>query len=132
MDTEAFFHVAVKATDIEESQAFYEQFGATVVDRGDASEGEGATAVTHVALETADKRVYLFDRAPYEAAGLVDGVDPGFLHFGYVVGDVDEAFAELTGSGAGSVMDPTTFGDLRIAFVTDPDGVRVELLEHVE
>ena len=33
-------------------------------------EGSGATAVNHVALEVAGKLVYLFDEAPYEAAGI--------------------------------------------------------------
>jgi hypothetical protein len=29
------------------------------------------------------------------------------------------------------VMEPTVFGDLKIAFCTDPSGVRVELIEHL-
>jgi hypothetical protein len=29
-------------------------------------------------------------------------------------------------------MEPTTFGDLRIAFLTDPSGTRVELIEHLD
>lgn len=56
--------------------------------------------MNHVALEVADKLVSLFDEAPYEAAG---------VEF---------------------VMEPTAFGDLKIAFLTDPSGVRIELIEH--
>jgi predicted enzyme related to lactoylglutathione lyase len=86
--------------------------------------------VNHVVLDVADKLVYPFDEAPYEAAGLVEDIPEGFLHYGFVVSDIDDAYDELTDSGVEFVMEPTTFGDLRIAFLTDPDGVRVELIDH--
>lgn len=132
MEPESFFHVALKTADLEESETFYrEHFDADVVERGDAASGEGATAVNHVTLDIADKLVYLFDEAPYEAAGLVDSVPTGFLHFGYVVPDVDAAHDQLVDAGIEFVMEPTRFGDLKIAFLTDPSGVRVELIEHL-
>lgn len=132
MGPESFFHVAVKTDDLDASERFYRShFGATVVERGDAADGEGATAVNHVALDVADKLVYLFDEAPYEAAGLVDSVPTGFLHFGYVVPNVDDAHEQLVADGVDFVMKPTTFGGLKIAFLADPSGVRVELIEHL-
>ena len=132
MEPESFFHVAVKTDDLDASEAFYrDHFDAEVVERGDAGDGEGATAVDYVALDIADKLVYLFSEAPYEAAGLVDSVPTGFLHFGYVVPDVDAAHRRLAAADVEFVMEPTTFGDLKIAFLTDPSGVRVELIEHV-
>lgn len=131
MEPESFFHVAVKADDLDASEAFYrDHFDAEVVERGTA-DGSGATAVTHVALDVADKLVYLFDEAPYEAAGLVDSVPAGFLHFGYVVPDVEASHGRLADADVEFVMEPTTFGDLKIAFLTDPSGVRIELLEHL-
>jgi catechol 2,3-dioxygenase-like lactoylglutathione lyase family enzyme len=133
MRPESFFHVAIKVGDLETSAAFYEeQFDGEVIDRGAAEDGEGATAVDYVALEVADKRVYLFDRAPYEAAGVVDDVPRGILHFGFVVADADAASEDLADAGADFLVEPTTFGDLRIAFFTDPDGVVIELIEHLE
>jgi catechol 2,3-dioxygenase-like lactoylglutathione lyase family enzyme len=132
MHPDSFFHVAIKAEDVDESLAFYrDHFDATLVERGSAEDGEGATAVDHAALEVADKLVYLFDRAPYEAAGAVDALPVGILHFGYVVPDVEAACEELAGD-VGFLMEPTTFGGLEIAFFTDPNGVRIELIEHLE
>lgn len=132
MEPESFFHVAIKVDDLKEGLDFYrQQFDAELLERGRADDGEGATAVNHAALEIADKRVYLFDRAPYEAAGLVDDVPTGFLHFGFVVDDVEAACEELAAAGVEFVMEPSVFGDLKIAFVTDPAGVRIELLEHL-
>lgn len=132
MDPESFFHVAVKVDDLEESLEFYrEYFDADLLERGDAADGEGATAVNHIALTVADKRVYLFDQAPYEAAGHVDNLPTGFLHFGFVVDDIESAYEELTGAGIEFIMEPAVFGNLKIAFFTAPSGVRIELLEHL-
>lgn len=132
MEPESFFHVAIKADDLDVSEAFYrDHFGAAVVERGNAADGDGATAVNHITLDVADKLIYLFDEAPYEAAGIVEDVPAGFLHYGFVVPDVDAAHEALAADDIGFVMEPTTFGDLRIAFLTDPDGVRVELIEHL-
>lgn len=132
MEPDSFFHVALKVEDIEECATFYrEQMGAELLERGRADTGTGATAVNHVALAVADKRVYLFDQAPYEAAGLVDEVPPGFLHFGFVVDDVEESHQELETAGIEFLMEPTVFGDLKIAFFTDPAGTRIELIEHI-
>ena len=132
MEPESFFHVAVKTDDLDASEAFYRNhFDAEVVERGDAADGVGATAVDYIALDVADKLLYLFNEAPYEAAGLVDSIPAGFLHFGYVVPDVDVAHERLAGADVEFVMEPTTFGDLKIAFLTDPSGVRIELIEHL-
>jgi catechol 2,3-dioxygenase-like lactoylglutathione lyase family enzyme len=132
MDPESFFHVAVKTDDLETSERFYcTHLNGAVVDRGNAADGEGATAVNHITLDIADKLLYLFDKAPYEAAGLVDSVPTGFLHFGYVVSDVAAAHQQLASVDVNFVMEPTTFSDLKIAFLTDPDDVRIELIEHL-
>lgn len=130
-----FYHVAMKADDVAATVEFYrEGFGAEVFDRGSPDEdgnGDGR-AVEYAALEIADKRLYVFDRPPYEAAGLVEDLPTGLLHFGFVVEDVDAARADLGGAGVEFVMEPTDFGDLRIAFLLDPTGTWVELIEHLE
>jgi catechol 2,3-dioxygenase-like lactoylglutathione lyase family enzyme len=132
MHPESFFHIAIKTDDLDASESFYRTyFDADVVERGDATDGEGATAVNHVTLDVADKLVYLFDQAPYEVGGYVDSVPTGFLHYGFVVPDVDAAHDALAADGVEFVMPPTTFGDLRIVFLTDPSGVRIELIEHL-
>ncbi|WP_246988853.1 VOC family protein [Halorientalis marina] len=132
MDPESFFHVAIKTDDLDASEGFYQDhFDASVVERGSADGSGSATDVNHVTLDIGDKLLYLFDEAPYEAAGLVESVPTGFLHFGYVVPDVDAAVTDLDAANVPVFMPPTTFGDLRIAFLTDPNGARVELIEHL-
>lgn len=132
MIPESFFHVAIKTEDIDACVDFYrEHLDGELVDRGAAEEGSGATAVNHAALAVADKLVYVFDRAPYEAAGLVENVPTGILHYGFVVADVADAAAELAAADVEFIMEPTTFGALKIAFFTDPADVRIELIEHL-
>lgn len=125
---ESFFRVALLVEDLGESLAFYrEHFGADLLERGAADE-EGNE---YAALAVADERVHLFDRAPYESAAPVDPLPAGVPRFGYVVEDVDAASAPLADVCVEFLVESTTFGDLRIAFLYDPDGVRIELLEHL-
>jgi len=49
MEPESFFHVAIKTDDLDASEAFYRNhFIGDVIERGDATDGEAATAVNHV------------------------------------------------------------------------------------
>ncbi|QLG62661.1 VOC family protein [Halorarum salinum] len=140
-----FYHVAMKVEDVDETVEFYrQQFDAEVIDRNRPEEGadgsgggtgapggsDDATAVEYAAMEVADKRLYAFDRAPYEATGLVEDLPTGLLHFGFVVDDADAAHRAMAATGVEFVMEPTDFGDLRIAFLADPSGAWVELVEH--
>lgn len=129
---ESFFHVAIKTTDIDREIEFYRAYlDAELLDRVEG-EGEAADDVSHAVLSVGDKRVYLFETAPYEAAGLVDDVEFGFLHFGFVVDDIDAVVTDLMADDVPVVMEPTRFGDLKIAFFTAPSGTRIELLEHLD
>jgi catechol 2,3-dioxygenase-like lactoylglutathione lyase family enzyme len=134
MEPQSFFHVAIKVEDPETAAEFYrEHLDAEVLERRRAAESDGQFAVDAVVLGIADKRVYLFDRAPYEAAGLVEEQPPGFLHFGYVVEDgIEETFAQLADDGVEIVMEPAVYGDKRIAFFVAPGDVRIELIEYLE
>lgn len=132
MQPSNFYHVALKVDDLETSKEFYQShFDAKVTRRGEAAESERETAVDYIALEVADKHLYLFAEAPYEAAGLVEELPVGFLHFGYIVDDIEDACDSLEEAGVEFILEPGVFGDLKIAFFLDPNGIRVELLEHI-
>jgi catechol 2,3-dioxygenase-like lactoylglutathione lyase family enzyme len=127
---ESFFHVALKVPDVDAAVAFYRDHleGSVLEHERPDEDVTGAENVEHAALQVGDKRLYVFDRAPYEAAGLVEEVPYGFLHFGYVVPDVEAAAAALEGR-VRFVMEPTVFGTLKITFFEGPAGERIELLE---
>ena len=127
MELERFFHVAIKTDDIEASTAFYRDvLGGEVLESGDAGDGS-----EYVALSVADKRIYCFERPPYEINGLVEDLPTGVLHFGFVVPDVDSAVAELESAGRELLMPPERFGDLKITFVYGPDGEWIEFIEEL-
>jgi len=52
-------------------------------------------------------------------------VSPEFLHFGFVVDDIDSTYDELTATGINFIMEPSVFGDLKIVF----EAVQLYLLE---
>jgi catechol 2,3-dioxygenase-like lactoylglutathione lyase family enzyme len=122
----SLFHIAIKVPDVDRAVDFYRtHLGAELVDRG------GDDEVRNAGLLVADKHVYLFDRAPYEAEGLVAELPYGVLHFGYVVDDVASAIRELDEAGVEILMEPTEFGDVEIAFFVGPGGTRIELFEYL-
>lgn len=49
-------------------------------------------------------------------------------HLAFRVGDVDEAVTYPKEKGYPPVFGPETFGDWRVAYVADPDGIWIELL----
>jgi lactoylglutathione lyase len=53
----------------------------------------------------------------------------GLEHLGFTVADIDATAAALLARGAVFQLPPTTIRGLRIAFVTGPDGVPIELLQ---
>ncbi|MBA3880941.1 MAG: VOC family protein [Sphingobium sp.] len=64
-----------------------------------------------------------------------DGRDlaPGTAHgpVGFLTKDVDAAYARLLDHGATSRRKPFTLGPMKIAFVADPEGHEVELVQFV-
>lgn len=131
MEPLSFYHIAIKTPDLDETVQFYRQYcNADVVKRQYVTEEDDTSQVEYIVLSIADKLVYLFEEAPYESAGYLTDVENGFLHFGIVVDDLDSVTENLRTDGIEIIMGPEIFGDLKIAFFTDPAGVRIEILEH--
>jgi len=129
--TEEFSHVGLRTDDVDETVAFFERYlGAEVVDRGTIARDDWECEVAVAALSVADKDVFVVDPTPYEAAGLVESVQPGIAHFGFVVTDVDAALVDWTAADGNVLMEPFTLGDTRYAFCHGPDGSRIEFVEH--
>jgi catechol 2,3-dioxygenase-like lactoylglutathione lyase family enzyme len=119
-------HVGGRIKDLDASLAFYtETIGAEVVDQ----------------IFIAGPRV---DRVHLQlATGLVEllhnqDVDPdaayGLNHIGFMTDDLDGDYARLIGAGYAEISAPRVAGSGqgRLAFLADPNGVRVELLQREE
>jgi catechol 2,3-dioxygenase-like lactoylglutathione lyase family enzyme len=123
MPLERLDHVLVLTDDIERTRAFYEVVGLETGARP-AFRFSGywlyldGVPCLHVA-----------DRAEYEAqaAELGLGVGPAVDHVAFGGRDYDELAARLEAAGIDAVANEVPGGSLRQLYVTDPNGVRVEL-----
>jgi lactoylglutathione lyase len=117
-------HTCVRVVDIDASIAFYEQLGFEVRGRlnfetaynvylGLPGDGDRLELTVNVGREE-----------PYE-------LGEGYNHIAMTVPDLDARLAELAQAGIEPERPPYQVPgkDIRIAFVRDPDGYRVELVD---
>jgi predicted enzyme related to lactoylglutathione lyase len=115
-----FDHVHLNSADVAAAADFYvEKFGGKKT-------GDFEVAGTKITIvDFGGTRLLLNDRAPTSppAGTSVD-------HIGFRVDDLEAVAAELKKRGADFLMEPMSLGDgVKIAFVTGPDGVMIELSE---
>jgi lactoylglutathione lyase len=122
-----FVHAATRTTDLDAAIRFYEQLGLREARRSELTKGRATLVFMAPAEENfAIELVHNWDRdTPY------DGGDR-FGHFAFDVEDLDGTYARLVAAGAAEVGRPPAGlegGRPRIAFVADPDGTWIELIE---
>ena len=123
-----FVHAATRTTDLDAAIRFYEQLGLRESRRSELQTNRATLVFMEPeAGNFAIELVHNWDRAtPY------DGGDR-FGHFAFHVGDLDGTYSRLIAAGAqevGRPPAPLEGKGRRIAFVADPDGTWVELIEH--
>jgi lactoylglutathione lyase len=121
-----FGHVAYRVRDLEASIGWYGRaFGAREAFR--ARRDDGATQLVY--LEFAPGQ--LIELFPDGRNPIEPPPDPiGYAHVCYVVDDLEAALAHLAGLGVAPAAPPRTGrGGQKLAFVADPDGNRIELME---
>lgn len=125
----SFLHTMVRVRDLERSLAFYTLLGMHELRRKDVPEGE----YTLVFIGFADNAAGQAEIELTYNWGQDSGYDlgSGFGHFAVGVPDVAAAVERIRAGGGKVVREagPVRFGTTIIAFVEDPDGYRVELIE---
>ncbi|MET9311922.1 VOC family protein [Kribbella sp. NPDC003505] len=118
-------HVGGRVRDLEASLAFYGGLGAEVVDRL-FMEGPGVHRV-HIQLATGLVELLHHEEPDAQASY-------GLNHIGFMTDDLDGDYARLTALGYAEISSPRVAGSGqgRLAFLSDPNGVRVELLQRSE
>ncbi len=119
-------HTMIRVKDLERSVRFY-------------TEVLGLREQRRTVLEKADATlVFLADEGAHHPIELTynhDGRDYDlgnqFGHFAFGVGNLDRAREELRGHGVDFSRGPyrVSEGGSRIAFIKDPDGIEIELIE---
>ena len=116
-------HVLVLTADIEVTKSFYCALGLEAGDRPPFAFSGYWLYLDGVPC------VHVADRDEYEAqaARLGLGVGPAVDHVAFGGSDYDELVARLDAAGIDAVANEVAGGSLRQLYVTDPNGVRVEL-----
>jgi catechol 2,3-dioxygenase-like lactoylglutathione lyase family enzyme len=125
MSTFQFDHIHLFTRDPEATAAFYERmFGAEVI----RSMPQGKPRID---LKLGGANIFILD-VSQDAKAVAGPSHPhqGLDHFGLEVKDLDKTCAELKAKGAVFTREPQTIRPgTRIAFLTGPEGVSIELLE---
>jgi catechol 2,3-dioxygenase-like lactoylglutathione lyase family enzyme len=118
-------HAGGRIRDLDASLAFYDTLGAEVVDRFFMP----GPKVNRVHLQLATGLVELLHHEEPDAEASY-----GLNHIGFMTDDLDGDYARLIGLGYGEISSPRVAGSGqgRLAFLSDPNGVRVELLQRSE
>jgi lactoylglutathione lyase len=121
-----FVHAATRTSDLDRALAFYEVLGLTLSSRMELEKGKATLAFIeppegNFALEL----VYNW--------GKDDPYDGGerFGHFAFEVDDIDDLLPRLVAGGGAVWRQPYLLEGTgpKLAFVTDPDGNPIELIE---
>lgn len=121
-------HTMIRVGDLERSLAFYsEVLGMRLLRRKDYPEGRFTLAFVGYGDEAAETVIELthnWDTPRYELGA-------GFGHLAIGVDDIYGACATLRSKGARIVREPGPMkhGGSEIAFIEDPDGYRIELIQ---
>lgn len=138
-------HVSVTCAELERSIAFYrDALGLPFLGRGEAGEPELSTVSGHPGTRIrwaeldlgAGQLLELIEYVEPKGVPLEQRThDPGSGHIGLAVEDIDALHGRLTELGAAVRSEPVTLteeGDwngVRTLYLTDPDGVTIELVE---
>ncbi len=121
-----FLHTSIFVNDMRESIAFYtEQLGLELLGGPHHYPGNADMAFIGASWDAYIELVYdLEDHKPYDFGTRVE-------HLALEVNDLDGLLASLCASGASVMSGPKADpeGMRRIAFIVDPNGIPVELLE---
>ena len=121
-----FVHVATRTTNLERAIAFYELLGMRCRDKKDLTKNKATLAFVEPAESNfAIELVYNWDQNEAYAGG------DRFGHFAFEVEDIDGLLPRLVAAGGAVQRAPFMLEGTgpKLAFVTDPDGNPIELIE---
>jgi lactoylglutathione lyase len=123
-----FLHTMVRITDPEKSRAFYEALGFRYSREMDIVRN-GELEATNYFFSIGDQEDVL--ELTYNHDGRTYELGTGYGHIAIGVGDLDGTLARLKEQGIEPERAPYQVreGGSFIAFVRDPDGYRIELIE---
>ena len=124
-----FLHAMVRITDPARSRAFYEALGFRF-DRDMDIVRNGEVEATNYFFSLGDQQSVL--ELTYNHDGRTYDVGTGYGHIAVAADDLEQTLAELKGQSIEPEREPYRVreGGSLICFVLDPDGYRIELIDH--
>jgi glyoxylase I family protein len=124
-----FEHIGITASDLDRTIDFYcGMLGLTLVLRKTQADGSEV-----VFLDAGGGMLEFFGRAGVERSRDVPRTEAGIRHLTLAFDDIGETVARLAATGVPVDLEPRPASNTellkRIAFVRDPDGIQVELVE---
>jgi catechol 2,3-dioxygenase-like lactoylglutathione lyase family enzyme len=116
-------HVGLIVTDLDASLAFYQRLGLEVL----RTSGPNAEGVRSAVVRVGRQELNVFSRPGLVAAGKESPVGMDHFCLRMEAASVDELIADLRQAGLDIVRGPVKRRDGTSLFLSDPDGVRVEL-----
>jgi len=122
----SFRYTAIRTRDLDQSLEFYVgALGMKLLHRSNTPIGEFAVVRSNDSQHQLEINYYP-DNSP--AGGpYIKGSEAD--HLAFKVEDVDRAVEYLREKGYPPVLGPETYGNWRVAYVADPDGIWIELLK---
>jgi lactoylglutathione lyase len=117
--------IFIRSPDPEATAEWYkDKLGADVIR---SAQADGSTRID---LNLSGQKIFIALSQPGKAADAPASPYLGLDHFGLTVDDIDTAVTELKAKGVAFTMDATTARPgVRIAFLTDPQNVSIELIQ---
>jgi lactoylglutathione lyase len=120
-----FDHIHLRSPNPEQTAQFYERmFGATI-------HRSSQSGKPRVDMDLCGQMIFIAQVTPTDKVG--DAPQSPYIgldHVGLIVSGIDGIVSELKGKGAKFTMEPTTIRPgVRIAFLTGPESVSIELVD---
>jgi len=121
-------HVGVVTTDLERAVRFYvDRLGFRETTRLETTH---SGTIVFVSIDGCEVELFGNGKPPDPNATASAGSVVGYKHISLLVDSVDQEYARLKGLGVEFMMGPTDAeSGLRLAFLRDPDGNPIELLQ---
>lgn len=126
-------HVAISVTDFNKSINFYKKFGLSVIKEWKAE--DLSIQIAHLKLREMVIEIFCYKEyidMPLESSVLSTDLPViGVKHFAFGVKNIEEAYNDLNQKGIITKELKITTGRLgkRYFFITDPDGILIEVIE---
>jgi lactoylglutathione lyase len=116
-------HIALKVTNLDQTLTFYQKLGLEVLRRSTSSTTEGLSSAV-VRVGKGEINIFSHTYMPTNTENSI-----GMHHFCLEMDceTIEDVIAELRQVGIDNFRGPKEFSDGTSVFVTDPDGIEVEL-----